>query len=96
MRFVTIPDSEVWDSGTRATVGAPEGREDVVRPLEVVVDFVELAGQECRRYNMRVELEPGDLEALTQDGHLWFSLLGAQIPPVSVGLLPEGIHARRG
>lgn len=95
MHFAPIDETQVWEQAQRMVLAPPNGDPTgPVRPLEVVVDGVLLDGEACPRFNMRVKLDDGDLAQLAEHGELWFSLLGAQCPPVSVGLLPGGLERK--
>lgn len=95
MRPTPIPEAEVWDGGERVVIGPPVSQEDQLdpecRPVEVVVDFVEFGGAGVPRFNVRVQLEDDDLERLQKDPSLWVSFIAYQMPPMAVGVLPQGI-----
>lgn len=94
MKPSDIPEKEMWGGSARHTFGAPEGMEENVRPLEVLVDIDETLGPEI---NVRIELEEGDLEKLQTNGCFYIGLLGVVLPPIRVFHLPpvsldEGIQ----
>lgn len=96
MHFAPITESEVWPGGQRLVIGPPDDDPTgSVRAVEAVVDTVLLDEQPCPRYSLKVRLDQLDLEALALDGELWFSILGSQVPPMDVGLVPAGVRRVR-
>lgn len=97
MNPVPIDESLVWPDSRRMVIGpANNDPTGPVRPVEAVCDIVALEpdGPAIMRYNMRIGLDPGDLEALERDGHFWVSFIGPQLMPFDVALVPSGVdHA---
>lgn len=94
MRPGLIDESDVWPGGVRRVIGPPDDDPTgPIRPVEVVVDSVEGPAwyPEVPRFNVRVQLEEGDLERLRQQGCFWLSLLGTQLQPFQVSHLPAGV-----
>jgi hypothetical protein len=79
MRPVPIPAETVWEGGVRKVFSAPDGdlTNPDIGPCEVIVD-AGVGG--VARVNVLVKLDEGDLEQLTQTGHLWLSMLGGLMP----------------
>lgn len=79
MRPVPIPAETVWEGGVRRVFCAPDGdlTNPDIGPCEVIVDR---GVNDLARINVLVQLEPGDLEQITQTGHVWLSMLGGLLP----------------
>lgn len=95
MRPVPIPKEYVWEDSERAVIGPPDDDPTgAIRAVESVVDAVRVGDLTFPRFNLRIELDPADLAALAEDPHLWISILGSQLPPFDVALIPAGVsHA---
>lgn len=93
MRLAPIPDAEVWPEGERCVLWPPDGDPTgSIRPVEVVKDTVDLDGCVIERYNVRVQLDPSEIEALRANPVLWVSTLGEHFHPMTVGLAPTGLE----
>lgn len=97
MRVTPIADEKLWEGAERIVLGPPAGEDPTgpVRAVEAAVDYIALsedASHPLPRFNLRVQLEDGDLEALRENPELWVSFICYQMPPMQVGLLPEGIE----
>lgn len=78
-----VPIEEIWEGHHRLVISAPDG--DLtgdIRPVEALRDDDETT------FSMKIALEPGDLEALTEHGHFWLTIMGRQLQPFSLRL-PE-------
>lgn len=96
MRPIPIPDDDVWEGGRRVAVGPPTMEDiDALFTVDAVIDIVKLQHgedlMEAPRYNMKIVLETGDLEALAKDPHFWLSIITTRLTPFNVGILPEGV-----
>lgn len=85
MRFGPVPqsalDARPWAQHT--IIGPPHGYEDRVGDLEAQVDEQTELG---RAFRFFLELEDGDLEAITAGKPVEFSVYAGQMVPVSVAV----------
>lgn len=85
MRAGPIRKTDPWPGSEVVIIGPPEGTDSFCKPAEAIADndspFVT-----GKRFCMRIELEPGDLEALQRDGCFWLVLHGAAIQPFGFSL----------
>lgn len=81
-----IPDNEIWDGAVRRVIGPPSGdpTDTTCRSVEALIDSSTMGP----RFNMRCELEPGDLAALASGGCVWVSIVGDHLHPFVVDVLP--------
>jgi hypothetical protein len=85
MRPAPIPEDAVWEGARRVVMSAPNGdlTDSTIAPVEAVLDRSEATG--ALVYSVRCVLEPGDLKALQEGGHIWVSFYGG-MPPFSVSV----------
>lgn len=82
MIAIPIPDEYVWPNSTRRVIGPPRGTDPTgpIRAVEAVVDLAEVEGTVFLQYHFLIELEAGDLEALTETGRFYLTTVGI-VPP---------------
>lgn len=86
MRGVPIDLSEIWPGSIRRTIGSPPGVPmDQIPPIDAVLDQAAddepLPGHP--RIHLKFKLEPGELEKLGEDPHVWISLYTSSLPPIA-------------
>ena len=84
MRPTPIPDAEAF--GPRMVIAGPDG--DLlgeIRPVEAVIAHANGAPA----IFLRIALDPGDLEKLTDHGVFWLTIYGRQLPPFSLTIPDE-------
>lgn len=77
MRPTEIPDGEIWSGSKRIRV---EGFGDVADVQALVDESRAGVLDGAARFNIRLELEDGDLEKLAAGGVVWLSLYGNVLP----------------
>lgn len=87
MRAVPIPNDEIPTGAIRKPIMAPPGTEDFCGAVDAAIDGESPFGG--RRFMMRVELEPGDLERLQSDPHFWLVLHVEQLVPFGFAFTEE-------
>lgn len=95
MRPVGIPDTFLhgWPGAAIIDIGVSKDQKaQDIHELQGVVDVIRggpLDG--CPRTQVRIELEPGDLEALHENPHLWIAFMGVAGPiyPFSITVEEE-------
>lgn len=81
MTPTSIPEDEVWTGGRRVGIEPPEGHEGSVAPVEAVLDLIEEPDVGAsQRFNVRVELDEGDLTKLADGEPVWISFLSGVVP----------------
>lgn len=76
-RLVTDIDLEI-NGGQRITIGAPQGLERDIRPLEVMVRKEDNINYVLIPW----KLESEEIETLKNGGTLWISIIGFPISPI--------------
>lgn len=78
MRPVAIPDEVMWPGARRVFIGVSKSQKmQDIHELVAAVDQIRggpLDGMP--RMQVRMELEPGDLDALRHNPHVWLAFLG--------------------
>lgn len=82
-----IPDRRLWDGVRRVTLGAPRGLEDMVAPVEALVEAASPLGP---AFHLLIQVDEADLARLRDDPHFWLTIYGPAMPPFSLTVPDPG------
>jgi hypothetical protein len=83
MRPIRVDPSHIkTEYAQEITIGAPPGMEEGVEPIVALAYFTAVEGTgPVAAIAVRIALEPGDIEKLTETGGVWLTFLGKALPP---------------